>query len=299
LREMWLSEAAKFGMLDLHRDGKFRELGLLSSRGERVLAPLLERKFLSQLLNHRGIAAVITTTELVQAIPAQLAVATVRECSPKEALYRIHLELIRRGFYGRLPKSEIAPGVKIHPRAYVESEGVQIGSNTTIDANAVIKGPSIVGENVVLGPGVVIGGDGYEPQDVCGRRTIIAHVGGVRLGNCVHIQANSAISKSLFGGFTEVGDDTTMDNLVHVAHNVCVGKRCRLAACAMIAGSTVIGNDVWLGPQVSISSGLVIGDRARITIGAVVTKDVSVDGHVSGNFAIAHGKFVEFIRTIR
>jgi UDP-3-O-[3-hydroxymyristoyl] glucosamine N-acyltransferase len=296
---MRLSEVTKFGMLDLHRDGKFRELGLLSSRGEAVLAPLLEAKFLSQLLNHRGITAVITTTELVQAIPAPLAVATVRECKPREALYRIHLELIRRGFYSRLPKSKIAPDARIHPRAHVESEGVQIGSNTTIDANAVIKGLSIVGDNVVVGPGVVIGGDGYEPQDVHGRRTIIAHVGGVRLGNCVHIQANSAISKSLFGGFTEVGDDTTMDNLVHVAHNVCIGKRCRLAACAMIAGSTVIGNDVRLGPQVSISSGLVIGDRARITIGAVVTKDVSADGHVSGNFAIAHDKFLEFIRTIR
>jgi UDP-3-O-[3-hydroxymyristoyl] glucosamine N-acyltransferase len=296
---MWLSETANFVMFDVHRDGKFRELGLLSSRGEGVLVPLFERKFLSQLLNHRGIAAVITTAELVQAIPAQLAVATVRECSPKEALYRIHLELIRRGFYGRLPKSEIAPGVKIHPCAYVESEGVQIGSNTTVDANAVIKGPSIVGESVILGPGVVIGGDGYEPQDVYGRRTIIAHVGGVRLGNCVHIQANSAISKSLFGGFTEVGDDTTVADLVHVAHNVSIGKRCRLAAGAMILGSTVIGDDVWVGPQVSISSGLVIGDRARITIGAVVTKDVSVDGHVSGNFAITHGKFLEFIRTIR
>jgi hypothetical protein len=153
LREMWLSEAAKFSILDIHRDGKFRELGFLSSRGVGVLAPLFEKKFLSQLLNRHGIAAVITTTELVQAIPTQLAVAAVRECSPREALYRIHLELVRRGCYGRLPKSEIAPGVKIHPRAYVESEGVRIGSNTTIDVNAVIKGPSIVGENVVVGPG--------------------------------------------------------------------------------------------------------------------------------------------------
>ena len=193
----------------------------------------------------------------VQAIPAQLAVATVRECSPKEALYRIHLELIWRGFYGRLPKKRDCARRYQSRVRMLKVRVYRLGSNTTIDANAVIKGPSIVGENVVLGPGVVIGGDGYEPQDVYGRRTIIAHVGGVRrLGNRVHIQANSAISKSLFGGFTEVGDDTTMDNLVHVAHNVCVGKRCRLAACAMIAGNTVIGNDVWLGPQVSISSGL-------------------------------------------
>ena len=113
------------------------------------------------------------------------------------------------------------------------------------------------------------------------------------------MQANSAISRSIFGGFTQLGEETKLDNLVHVAHNVTIGRRCFLAACAMIAGSVIVGDDVWIGPGASISSGITIGDGANVTIGAVVTRNVPAGAHVSGNFAIDHDKFIAFLRSIR
>jgi acetyltransferase-like isoleucine patch superfamily enzyme len=56
---------------------------------------------------------------------------------------------------------------------------------------------------------------------------------------------------------------------------------------------------VWIGPNATIASEITIGDRANITLGAVVTRDVAADQHVTGNFAIDHKKFIAFLRTIR
>jgi UDP-3-O-[3-hydroxymyristoyl] glucosamine N-acyltransferase len=127
----------------------------------------------------------------------------------------------------------------------------------------------------------------------------VAHVGGVRLENQVELQAGSLVDKSIFGGFTIVGEETKTDNKVHIAHNCRLGKRNRLAAGAMLAGSVVSGDDVWFGPMCAIADGIKVGARASITIGAVVTRDVPEDARVSGNFAIDHQRFLTHIKTIR
>jgi UDP-3-O-[3-hydroxymyristoyl] glucosamine N-acyltransferase len=115
----------------------------------------------------------------------------------------------------------------------------------------------------------------------------------------VELQANCCISKSVFGGFTEIGEDSKFDNMVHIAHNVKMGKRCFAAACAMIAGSVTIGDDVWIGPAAAITSEVDIGDKASITVGSVVSRNVAPGQKVTGNFAIDHDRFIEFIKSIR
>jgi UDP-3-O-[3-hydroxymyristoyl] glucosamine N-acyltransferase len=127
----------------------------------------------------------------------------------------------------------------------------------------------------------------------------VGHGGGVRLARGVEIQSNTCVDRALFGGFTEIGEDCLIDNLVHVAHNVRMGPRCRVAACAMVGGSVVLGEEVWIGPNASISSEITVGGRAFVTLGAVVTRDVGNGEHVSGNFAIDHTRFLAFLRTVR
>ena len=127
----------------------------------------------------------------------------------------------------------------------------------------------------------------------------MAHAGGVRLGDRVELQANTCVDRAIFGGFTEIGEDTKCDNLVHIAHNVKIGRRCLLAAQAMIAGSVTIGDDVWIGPSAAVLSEITIGDGAYVTIGSVVTRNVAPGQHVTGNFAIDHDKFIVFLKTIR
>jgi len=50
-----------------------------------------------------------------------------------------------------------------------------------------------------------------------------------------------------------------MDNLVHVGHNVTIGKHCLLCGQVGIAGSCVLGDRVVLGGQVGVADHLTIG----------------------------------------
>src|SRR5207237_936281 len=65
----------------------------------------------------------------------------------------------------------------------------------------------------------------YGPTNVA-----VPHAGSVEIGARVEIQANSTVDRSLFRLATRIGDDTKIDNLVHVAHSVRIGARCVLAA---------------------------------------------------------------------
>jgi UDP-3-O-[3-hydroxymyristoyl] glucosamine N-acyltransferase len=202
-------------------------------------------------------------------------------------------------FYWKDAPSEIMEDTNIHPSAFISSKSVRIGHRVVIGPNASVLERTILGDDVTIRAGCVVGTEGFEFKRIGGEILPVFHDGGVRLGNRVEVQANTCISRGLFGATTEIGDDTKIDNLVHVAHNVRIGKRCLIAANAMLGGSATLGDDVWIGPGAQISSGVRIGDRASVTLGSVVTKDVAPGERVTGNFAIKHEKFIDFIRSIR
>ncbi|OYV07782.1 MAG: UDP-3-O-acylglucosamine N-acyltransferase 2, partial [Methanosaeta sp. ASP1-2] len=52
-------------------------------------------------------------------------------------------------------------------------------------------------------------------------------------------------------------------------------------------------------PNATISNKLTVGEGAFITMGAVVTRNVLPHKKVSGNFALDHAKFMDFIKSIR
>ena len=109
---------------------------------------------------------------------------------------------------------------------------------------------SILGNRVVLFPGVVIGGDGfgYAP-DKQGTYHKIPQVGIVQIDDDVEIGANTTIDRAALGK-TWVKQGTKIDNLVMLAHNVVVGKDTVIVAQSGIAGSTEIGNNVVLAAKV-------------------------------------------------
>ena len=89
--------------------------------------------------------------------------------------------------------------------------------------------------------------------------TRIHSLGSVRVGSDVEIGANTCIDKGTILD-TVIGDGCKFDNLVHIAHNVQVGRDCLFAGQTGIAGSTVIGERVVFGGQVGVADNLVIGD---------------------------------------
>jgi UDP-3-O-[3-hydroxymyristoyl] glucosamine N-acyltransferase len=249
-------------------------------------------------LANPDVTCVIATPELSDQVPGELGLAVTAE--PIKAFFELHDHLARNtDFYWKSFGNEIADDAIIHPTAFIASQNVRIGRRTMIGPHASILERTIIGDDVIIRAGCVISSEGFEFKRIDPEILPVAHAGGVRIGNRVELQANTCVCNTIFGDCTEIGEDTKIDQLVHVAHGCKIGRRCLIVAHAMIGGSVKIGDNVWIGPGAQISSGITIGDGAFITLGSVVTKDVPPGAHMTGNFAIDHDKFIAFLKAIR
>lgn len=158
-------------------------------------------------------------------------------------------------------------------------EDCVIGANTVIHDRVYIGDGCRVGDNCTLYSGVTVGEDGfaYERYDD-GSLEKFPHFKAVIIGDNVEIYANSNIAR---GSLTDtvVGSGTKIDAMVHVAHNVRIGKNCMLTAGTIIGGSTTIGDSVWFGLNSTAKHQIAIGSNVIVGAGACVLKDIP-DGDV-------------------
>jgi UDP-3-O-[3-hydroxymyristoyl] glucosamine N-acyltransferase len=187
------------------------------------------------------------------------------------------------------PEPVIEPGAVISP-GVVLGPGAQIGRGAVIGANAVI-GPGVaIGRDSVIGPGAVIGfaliGDRVrilagavvgEPGfgAAFGESGLVdmPQLGRVILQDGVTLGANSCIDRGAFED-TVVGENSKIDNLVHIAHNVRVGRNCAMAAYTGISGSVTIGDGVQFGGKAGVADHITIGDGAVVAADAAVMRDI-------------------------
>jgi UDP-3-O-[3-hydroxymyristoyl] glucosamine N-acyltransferase len=170
-------------------------------------------------------------------------------------------------------------------------DGVTVGEDTVIGPRAVCYADVTVGARVVIKAGAVVGGPGFGYLSGAAGHTRIPHVGGCILEDDVEIGSNSCVDRGSVDD-TIIGGGTKIDNLVHVGHNVRIGRRCLLMAGVGIAGSTHIGNDVILAGHVGVTDHLVIGDGARIAAKSAVFGDIPGGASFSGHPARPHRQFL-------
>jgi UDP-3-O-[3-hydroxymyristoyl] glucosamine N-acyltransferase len=165
----------------------------------------------------------------------------------------------------------------------VIGEDCKIGNNTVIYDRAILVQKCIIGDNCIIEPGVTIGADGFayerHPQTLELER--FPHIGGVRIGNNVEVCANSSIARGSLSD-TIIGDGTKLDALVHVAHNVVIGRNCELTAGTIIGGSTTIGDTSWMGLNCTLKNKIKIGNKVIVGAGAGVIHDVPDEDIVAG-----------------
>ncbi|MCU0827896.1 MAG: UDP-3-O-(3-hydroxymyristoyl)glucosamine N-acyltransferase [Tabrizicola sp.] len=177
----------------------------------------------------------------------------------------------------------IGAGVRIGPGARIASH-VSIAEGATIGADALILQGARIGARVTIGdrficqPGAVIGADGFsfvtpeksgveEIRETLGSRaeikdqswTRIHSLGAVTIGDEVEIGANVCIDRGTIRD-TVIGSGTKLDNLVHIGHNVQVGRDCLLCGQVGIAGSARIGDRVVMGGQCGVNDNIFVGD---------------------------------------
>lgn len=159
--------------------------------------------------------------------------------------------------------SVIGENCTIYPQVFI-GRNVQIGNNCKLFPGVRIHHNCVIGDNCILHANAVIGADGFgfAPQEDKTWKKV-PHVGNVVLETNVEIGANACIDRAALGS-TILHDGVKIDNLVHIAHNVEVGKNSVMAAQVGVAGSTKIGENVQLGGQTGISGHISIADGTRV-----------------------------------
>lgn len=200
--------------------------------------------------------------------------------------------------------AELGEGVAVGPYAVVGARS-RIGAATTIGAHAVIGEACEIGEactihaHATLHEGVTLGarclihsgarlgreGFGFVWHEGAHRR--VPQVGRCILGDDVEIGANSTVDRGSIGD-TVVGSGTKIDNLVHLGHNVRVGRHVIIIAQVGVSGSTSIGDGAVIGGQAGVIGHADIGAGARIGGQAGVIGDVPAGATYSGYPARPH-----------
>lgn len=177
------------------------------------------------------------------------------------------------------PSAVIAPSALIASNVYVGplctiGERVEIGERSVIFAGVHIYDRVQIGKNVTIHAGSVIGADGFGyERNEANELEKFPHVGGVLIEDDVEIGANTCIDRATLGD-TRICQGACIDNLVHIAHNVRVGRHAVVIANAMIGGGTRIGDFAWVAPSACLRDRISIGDSSFVGLASLVTKDV-------------------------
>lgn len=177
--------------------------------------------------------------------------------------------------------AQIGSRVSISPGAYI-GEGVIIGDDSVIYPNVSIIEGTRIGRRVTVHSGTVIGSDGFGYVPVNGTYYKMPQVGGVIIEDEVEIGANVTIDRATTAD-TIIGLGTKIDNSVHIAHNVKIGRHCIVVAQVGISGSVEIGDGVIIGGKAGVIEHIKIGNGAVISAGAGITEDIP-DGQVTSGY---------------
>jgi UDP-3-O-[3-hydroxymyristoyl] glucosamine N-acyltransferase len=190
------------------------------------------------------------------------------------------------------PTAHIGPNCVIGARVKIGARSVLLGGNhigrdcrlgddVCLHPNVVIYPQCQIGHRVSIHAGTVIGSDGYGYVFDEGRHRKMLQVGNVIIQDDVEIGANSAIDRGALGS-TLIGQGTKIDNLVHIAHNVVIGKNCLVMGQVGFAGSTRLGDYCVIASQSGIAGHLKIGHQAMVGAKSGVMRDIPDKGTVLG-----------------
>lgn len=177
----------------------------------------------------------------------------------------------------------LAPGVVVGPGARI-GRGSVIGANTVIGPGVaigrdceigagVVIGFALIGDRVKISAGAVIGEAGFGATAGPNGLIDIPQLGRVIVQDGVTVGAGSCVDRGAFDD-TVIGENTKIDNLVQIAHNVHVGRNCVMAAHTGVSGSVTIGDGAQFGGRAGVADHVTVGDGARVGAASGVMKDI-------------------------
>lgn len=210
----------------------------------------------------------------------------------------------------------LGPGARIAAHSSI-AEGARIGTGALILQGARIGARVTIGDRFICQPGAVIGADGFsfvtpeksgveEIRETLGSRadikdqswTRIHSLGAVTLGDDVEIGANVCIDRGTIRD-TVIGSGTKLDNLVHIGHNVQIGRDCLLCGQVGIAGSARIGDRVVMGGQCGVNDNIFVGNDVIAGGGTKIFTNAPAGRVLLGYPAVKMETHVELQKALR
>ena len=309
--EKSLRELAELVEGKIERDGSVKVKGVArveeAKKGEITLA--VSEKFLHKARQSQASAVIVPlgvkdfSKPVIQVKNPRLAFAQILELfapqPPRHSgihptvLIGINVEMGKDVMVG--PYTVLRDGVRLADDVHISSgvylgNNVEIGKGSFIHPRVTILDDSIVGEKVIVHSGTVIGSDGFgfaKKED--GSYYKIPQVGRVVIEDEVEIGANVAIDRATIGE-TRIGSGCKIDNLVHIAHNVTLGRNVAIVGLVGISGSSTIGDGVILAGQAGVTDHVSIGNNTIVAAKSGVTKNIGPNEFVSGFPARPHSK---------
>jgi UDP-3-O-[3-hydroxymyristoyl] glucosamine N-acyltransferase len=208
--------------------------------------------------------------------------------NPKFALVQVMSRIYKKQrLVGISPTAIISESTNVGSNCFIGNyteigDNCEIGDNTIIYNRTSIMQNSNIGNGCIIGPGVNIGDDGFAfVRHQTGELERFPHLKGVKIGNNVEISGNSNVDRGSLSD-TWIGDGTKIDALVHIAHNVTIGRNCELTAGTIIGGSTTINEMCWTGLNSTLKDRIKVGRNVLVGAGAVVIRDIEDEDIVAG-----------------
>ena len=196
----------------------------------------------------------------------------------------------------------VAPGAvagvraRLGPGACAGPES-NLGADVVMHAHAAVKHCD-VGDGAVVHQHASAGGDGVgfflpgsSAEEVDGedekRETVKRALRKkpqtlrARIGAGCEIGAGSRVDRGSWR-VTTLGENTKLDNLVHVGHNARVGSNVMLCGGAAVGGSASLGDFVVMGGKAAVRDHASVCAGARIAAKAGVTSDIRTPGDYAG-----------------
>lgn len=198
------------------------------------------------------------------------------------------------------PSAQIASSSHVGPHAFIGEnviieDDVFIGANTVVESRSkigrgtriwpmvFIATDTIIGVQCHIHPNTTIGSEGYGfAQDEKFNHHRIPQLGNVILEDRVEIGSNVSIDRGTFGS-TIIGSGSKLDNLIHIAHNVKIGRNCLITSGFTIGGSSTLGDNVVVGGSVTIRDHVNITSNVRLAGGSGVNNHITKPGDYGGH----------------
>lgn len=313
---MKLAELARILETEYRGDGGLEITGVagIEEAGPQQVTFVANPKYAARARSTRAAAV------LVQPDFPEIAAATLRTANPYLAFARAievfyHSPVYPPGIHPTAVIDATATlGRNAHVGAYVVvGAGVTIGDDATLlphvviypntrigkrffaHAHAVVRESCVLGDNILLQNGVVIGADGFGfAKDDMGHWHKILQSGIVRIENDVEVQAQSCVDRATVGE-THIARGVKIDNVTTVGHGCSVGEDTLICAQVGLAGSTHIGKNVVLAGQVGVAGHCKVGDRVIITAQSGTHGDIEPGKVISGSPGFDHGQWLRAV----